>query len=90
MFHRQINFDVYSCKGTTFLRHMQIKEDFFLLKVQIGRISYKQTARPLRVALLLYCISIKDYFLAYARLLLSLRTITSLLRSQHLLQLGCC
>mgnify|MGYP006969163629 FL=1 len=29
MFHRQINFDVYNRKGTTFLRHMQIKEDFF-------------------------------------------------------------
>ena len=51
-------------------------------------ISYKQTARPLRVALFLYCILYKDYFLAYARLLLSLRTIISLLRSPHPRQLG--
>ena len=50
-------------------------------------ISYKQTARPLRVALFLYCILFKDYFLACARLFLSLRTITSLLRNPHPRQL---
>ena len=43
----------FKCKMHTFFRETVSRN---------SRISYKQTARPLRVALFLYCILFKDYF----------------------------